>query len=307
MIPCFNYGRFLRAAIDSALAQRRDDAEVLVIDDASTDDTQQIVASYGDRIRYVRNEKNLGAGGAWKRGLELAAGEFVIKLDADDELLPGHHDAVEQAFRANPAAAMVMASVRLRDERSGNEQDEFVCDRDTRLAADEFRRRLLRDFFFRMPGCALRRACLEGHEGPDPELFQIHDWEYFLRVCKGGEAMLIHRPLAVYRIHDSSISAVARSEQRLFHDVDRWLEIAKRPGERQLSPDDRGVLRGSLAIQLVTGFGSQAAAGRMRRFARAWLQACKVALAGGPAPLARLHGALVGKAVRRLSRPGRRS
>ena len=54
VIPTFNYGRFLRRAIDSAVSQKGDDFEVIVVDDGSTDDSPQIAASYGSRIGYVR-------------------------------------------------------------------------------------------------------------------------------------------------------------------------------------------------------------------------------------------------------------
>ncbi len=95
VITSYNYGLYLASAIESVLIQKRPDVEILLIDDASTDDTPQIAQKYLDQLRYVRNEFNLGAAGAWAVGLEIAKGKYLIKLDADDELLPGHLDALQ--------------------------------------------------------------------------------------------------------------------------------------------------------------------------------------------------------------------
>jgi glycosyltransferase involved in cell wall biosynthesis len=305
IIPCYNYGHYLRDAIDSALAQAECKSEIIVVDDASTDDTATIAESYGKHVRYYRNETNLGAGGAWGRGLELAAGEFVVKLDADDELLPNHHEVVEKAFREYPGASMVISSVLLVREGSPEREIEYVTNKDCRLDAKTFRRALLNNFFFRMPGCALRRACLQGHDGPDAGLYQIHDWEFFLRVCKGHEAAIVRTPLAAYRIHERSISAVSRSEQRLFKDVDRWLEMATSSDSQQFTDKELDILRGSLAIQLVTGFGSHVNQGVAKQIVQAYLKAVGVALDGGLWPFLRLQGAAMEKALK-LVRPQRR-
>jgi len=88
IIPTYNYGRFLGRAIDSALAQPGDDYEVAVIDDGSTDDTPQVAASFGSRIRYFR-QFNQGVFAACKYGLNVTKGQFLIYFDADDRLVPG--------------------------------------------------------------------------------------------------------------------------------------------------------------------------------------------------------------------------
>src|SRR4051794_32732033 len=80
-----NYGRFLPQAIESALAQ---DAEVIVVDDGSTDESRDVIARYADRVRPVLNERG-GQNSAVNAGVAEAAGEIVIVLDADDALLPG--------------------------------------------------------------------------------------------------------------------------------------------------------------------------------------------------------------------------
>jgi glycosyltransferase involved in cell wall biosynthesis len=87
LIDNYNYARFLRQAIDSALAQTYPDVEVVVVDDGSTDASREIILSYGDRIRRVLKE-NGGQASAFNAGFAAARGEIVMLLDADDYLAP---------------------------------------------------------------------------------------------------------------------------------------------------------------------------------------------------------------------------
>jgi len=87
IIPCYNNQVFLRAAIASALNQTYSNVEIIVIDDGSTDNSLEIIKSFGDQIHWETGE-NRGAPLARNRGIELAQGEYVKFLDADDFLLP---------------------------------------------------------------------------------------------------------------------------------------------------------------------------------------------------------------------------
>jgi len=89
-IPCHNYGRFLRDAVDSVLAQHFDDWELIIVDDGSTDDTARIaeacVARYPDQIRVIRNHRAKGLQAGANAALEAARGDYIMRLDADDYL-----------------------------------------------------------------------------------------------------------------------------------------------------------------------------------------------------------------------------
>ncbi|MEO5904128.1 MAG: glycosyltransferase family A protein [Gemmatimonadaceae bacterium] len=93
-----NYGRFLRDAIDSALDQKYHSIEVIVVDDGSTDDSRQVMTSYGDRILPVW-KRNGGQGSAFNAGFAKSRGEVVIFLDADDALLPDAVECIMKEFR----------------------------------------------------------------------------------------------------------------------------------------------------------------------------------------------------------------
>ncbi|MEZ6146240.1 MAG: glycosyltransferase [Planctomycetaceae bacterium] len=91
IIPCYNAAEFVAEAIESAAGQTYGNVEVIVIDDGSTDESVDVLRSFGDRIRWETGP-NRGACAARNRGLELAQGEIVQFLDSDDLLHPGKLD-----------------------------------------------------------------------------------------------------------------------------------------------------------------------------------------------------------------------
>jgi glycosyltransferase involved in cell wall biosynthesis len=88
IISSYNYGRFLSQAIDSALNQTCDQVEVIAVDDGSTDNSLDVIASYGDSIISVVKE-NGGQASALNAGFHASHGQVLLFLDSDDTLLPG--------------------------------------------------------------------------------------------------------------------------------------------------------------------------------------------------------------------------
>jgi glycosyltransferase involved in cell wall biosynthesis len=115
-IPTYNYARFLGRAIDSVLAQEYRDFELIVVDNASEDDTPAVLARYADRIEAHRNERNLGLFGNFARCLELARGEHVKFLAADDWLHPKYLGEAVALLDAHPTAAIASGPGWLVDE-----------------------------------------------------------------------------------------------------------------------------------------------------------------------------------------------
>ncbi len=104
VIPTYQRAALLGRAIDSALAQTVTPAEIVVIDDGSTDKTAEVVARYGDLIRYV-HQANAGCSAARNRGVQEAASTWVAFLDSDDAWLPGHLEAMADAIAATSGRA----------------------------------------------------------------------------------------------------------------------------------------------------------------------------------------------------------
>jgi glycosyltransferase involved in cell wall biosynthesis len=104
IIDNFNYARFLRAAIDSALAQTYEPVEVVVVDDGSTDNSRDVISSYGNRVSAVF-KPNGGHASAFNVGFRASRGSIVMFLDADDALLPTAVEEVVRAWRPRTAKA----------------------------------------------------------------------------------------------------------------------------------------------------------------------------------------------------------
>jgi hypothetical protein len=91
VMPCFNAGRWLGAALDSLQRQTHRELEIVAVDDASTDGTARLLAERArsdPRVRPIHLERNQGPGAAANRGLAVSRGRFIARLDADDEALP---------------------------------------------------------------------------------------------------------------------------------------------------------------------------------------------------------------------------
>jgi glycosyltransferase involved in cell wall biosynthesis len=225
VIPTHNYGHFLPTTLDSVLGQKTERDEVIVVDDASTDKTSDVVRQYGAEVTYVRLDENVGPGGAWAVGLSRSSGEYVCKLDADDWHLKDSLARFAAAFKTDPSVGMVAGAVYALHEDSGITQKIQVQGPRGFIGAEEFRKLLLGGFFFHMPGVSVRRAALQGAL-PRTDLWMPHDWEYLIRTLHGWSCFVVDDPVAVYRIHDTSVTRTADQATRLHNDLMRLSNLA---------------------------------------------------------------------------------
>jgi hypothetical protein len=114
IISNYNYERFIREAVDSALNQTYPKIEIVVVDDGSTDGSYEIIASYGEQVTPVKKD-NGGQASACNVGFQVSTGEITIFLDADDVLLPDTVARVVAAFQLEPGVAKVQYRQRLID------------------------------------------------------------------------------------------------------------------------------------------------------------------------------------------------
>jgi len=117
----YNYARFLREAIDSALDQTYRNTEVIVVDDGSTDGSREIIASYGDRIIPVLKE-NGGQNSALNAGFSLSRGDVILFLDSDDVLFPTAVRTAIEAFSQPDVVKVHWPWVEWDDSSRGNRQ-----------------------------------------------------------------------------------------------------------------------------------------------------------------------------------------
>jgi glycosyltransferase involved in cell wall biosynthesis len=240
VIRCFNNGATLPTAIDSVLQQGRDDVEIIVGNDASTDGTPEVLARYGRHIRSFNNALNCGSGTTWAACIARAEGRAIVNLDADDWLLPGYFERAAAGFEAG-AGAIVCSTYDYRID-SGEVTLRRVSKSDLLLPADAFRDRLLRRCFFRSPGMAWRRDLGTRRQPPRSDIWH-DDYEYMLRVTRGQSAYLLGEPAAVYRIHDGSMSQTSSQQPEKVRDrLERFAALVRSPTEEAyLEPAERRI------------------------------------------------------------------
>jgi glycosyltransferase involved in cell wall biosynthesis len=206
IIPAYNQGRFLKDAVQSVLDQTYQDYEIIVIDDGSTDNTREIAAQFGSRIRYCFQE-NLGLGGARNTGISLAHGNYLALLDSDDTWLPGYLEKMMALAAANPEAAVLYCGIRCMDA-DGNEVPQILH---AKIVADaELYQTLVSGNFLIPSSIVLLRSAVVEAGMFDRDTTTIHgceDWDLWLRLAKQYRFVGTTECLMRYRIHGSSLSA----------------------------------------------------------------------------------------------------
>ena len=200
VIPTYNYGRFVREAIDSVLAQTCAPLEIVVVDDGSTDDTEQIVRSYGDRVRYIRQE-NAGVAAARNTGIANARGEYIAFLDSDDVWLPEKLAKQLARFDSDPGLGLVYAGAERFDE-SGTLSVEL--DGMEGWIAPELLR-LERGVIASGSGMLLPKQVAEEVGGFDADLQPSEDWDFCYRVALRHRIGFVPEVLVRYRQHGSGL------------------------------------------------------------------------------------------------------
>lgn len=113
VIPTYNYGRYVGQTVRSILSQGIESVEILVVDNASTDNTQLVMAEFSSdaRVRYMRNRRNIGAGNSSHNGFWAAKGKYIILFMADDFMNPGHLQRLLPLMETNPEVAVAYSPI----------------------------------------------------------------------------------------------------------------------------------------------------------------------------------------------------
>lgn len=207
-IPTYNSAHFLRQAIESVLSQAFADFELVVVDDASRDETPSLCARYTDpRFRYRRFEQNAGQSGSFNRCLAEASGELLTILHSDDYFLPGFlADRVEH-LRAHPQAGFVFGAYQVVDAEDRPLSTGGAWSEDRDLPSREILESLFSASVICPSSMMIRRSTAE-RAGPfRTDLTWGQDWDWAIRLAEISGAFFCARPLAAYRVHDASGTA----------------------------------------------------------------------------------------------------
>lgn len=219
IIPTFNRRRTLRRAILSVLNQEYTDLEVLVMDDGSTDDTPELMATIKDpRVKYVRLKENRGASRARNAGLRLARGEFIAFQDSDDEWLSGKlEQQIAAATAAGPGPVTVFhTKVLYGRDAWGVYGPRRTCILPVIEPAEALNfHRLVQEINIISPQALLiNREALEVSGGFDESLVNNNDWAFAIELVYKTNIVFIDEPLVMTYLQHDSIMRLKRSGVR---------------------------------------------------------------------------------------------
>ncbi|MDH3444403.1 MAG: glycosyltransferase [Deltaproteobacteria bacterium] len=248
VVPCYNYGRYLPDCVRSILGQEGNFSfEVILINDASTDDTASLMGSFSDpRIRRVSHAINMGHAKTMEEGLLLSRGKYVARIDPDDRYRPDFLSLVVPKLEQFADVAAVYGDVALIDDRG--EITAEGCDREHHgrdFKGNEFLR-LLENNFICAPSLLARREAWIASL-PIPEGLAFNDWYFTLMMARKHEFYYVNQVVAEYRVHaanhhhkivldKSEESSIFFLLDRIFSEKENKAEIEsrKRPARRRI-------------------------------------------------------------------------
>lgn len=197
IVPSFNQGRFLRATLDSILDQDYRPLEVLVIDGASTDETLDVLRSYGRRSELQWwSEPDRGVTDAVNKGLSRARGEILAIQSSDDVYTPGAVSAIVEAFDRDPGLGLVYGDVEYIDAESHRTGA-------TSLPPFDLVQYAGKRSYIPQPAAFFTRTAAETAGGWRAEVSYAADAEFYLRMATHHRVLKIDRVLARYRFHEA--------------------------------------------------------------------------------------------------------
>jgi glycosyltransferase involved in cell wall biosynthesis len=202
IIPTYNRAHIVGLAILSILNQTFQDFEIIIVDDASTDNTESIVNSFSDhRIRYIRHKVNCGAPAARNSGIWAAHSEYIGFLDSDDEWLT--EKLAKQVFKLQSSenkVALVYTGEFLVEDDLGSSLERRILS----ISGNAFERLLQGDFIGTCSSVMVRASAIKKIGGFDEQLISRQDWDLWLRISQNYEIACIPEPLIIRHIRGHS-------------------------------------------------------------------------------------------------------
>ncbi|MDQ3047217.1 MAG: glycosyltransferase [Bacteroidota bacterium] len=209
LMPVYNGEQFLREAIDSILGQTWKNFEFIIINDGSTDGSEEIILSYKDnRIVYLKNEINLGLIATLNKGLSIAKGKYIARMDADDVSLPERF-AEQFKYMEIHTEVGVSSTYYHYIENGSIKKSNFW------YGSEEVNTLLLFNSCLCHPAVFIRRSLLEEnnirYESDFRHAEDYRLWAVLSRVARFG---IIDKTLFYYRLHPSQVTTVHNEEQK---------------------------------------------------------------------------------------------
>lgn len=203
LLPVYNAESFLKEAIQSVLNQTFIDFELIILNDGSTDKSKEIINEFKDpRIRYIENETNIRLIRTLNKGIELAQGKYIARMDADDVCMPDRFQKQVNFLEENQEYVMCGTWARIMNDRSE------LTGRVKRIDTNELvRANMLFTTPFLHPTVMIRREALQTEKYKE-EALHCEDLELWIRLANNEQYKFANIPeyLLKYRWHSTNIS-----------------------------------------------------------------------------------------------------
>lgn len=225
VLPTYNRAHTLERAIGSVLVQTESDWELIVVDDASTDETRSVIANFEDnRLKYVCHKKNRHVAAARNTGIRLAKGKYICFIDSDDEYLPRHLETLREVIKGlkYPKAYFYTLSYRVADSLK-TKQDPPVCTKKTPVLLGDnpdtpticIHSTILEKYQFNEAIVMHEDAELWSRIASKFPIYPIHDYTVF--VHKDGEDRLSNRSLSDFRELEKTYRFIWKDRKNRVH------------------------------------------------------------------------------------------
>lgn len=256
VIPAYNSAHLVGDAIRSVLAQTYQDFEIIVVDDGSTDNTRDVIAAFGDRVRYVW-QPNSHISAARNHGFSLARGEILANLDADDLWLSNKLECQMHVLEKHPDAGLVycdgyVCAVGQCPTRQNRISFLYVRPRDGRIFDYVFKAAPVPSSSAIFPKRVWREI-----GGLDRSLRRGQDFEFFARIAATYPVYAVRKPLMVYRRHSCNTSSVLTPwnvQSRLSTKLRQRAAVLKRVGAERWGLSIRTYCRAPKLVQMAMAF-----------------------------------------------------
>jgi glycosyltransferase involved in cell wall biosynthesis len=210
VIPTYNREKILIKSVQSVLNQTYEDFELIIVDDASTDDTDQVVSTFDDsRIEYIKHDENRGAPAARNTGIESSDGEFISFQDSDDEWDPRKLEKQMRVFEQSPPDVGVVYTGMIRKRE---DKKVYIPYSSVEQKEGDIRHSLARQNFIPTQVATVRRKCFEEVSTFDGNCWPISDWELWIRISKQFQFKLVDEALVTGEVRPDSISKDTRTK-----------------------------------------------------------------------------------------------
>ncbi len=205
ILPVYNSAGYLSQAIDSLLNQTFPNFELLIINDGSTDGTEKIIQLYTDsRIIYIENESNKGLIDTLNKGIELAKGKYIARMDADDICLPERFQKQFDLLEANSSTAVVGCHVSFINE-NGAVTGDWKTDLQT-VTYPAIKQKMIWENCVAHPTVMMRADIIKKYPYHQNQR-NIEDYDLWLRLLADGIRIeKVPEKLLLYRVHEASVT-----------------------------------------------------------------------------------------------------